>query len=283
VFKVLQYWNFEVNANDVSKTDVRVGLAIHYMKTSMFKSQIFGGSKEELTEQSLKWLKYAERQNKSSVEEIRRQRTLVEEDIEVITTRTTDDVTTTVRRTSVKRVDGNGHVETHLSDGQTVISKVENTPSSVVSSTTFVTSDGKTGVTQSSSTANATSEVDTETVTSTTQPSQVTGTYESVTSKGAVSATATTTATAPAATMTTIRDAPQSKSLMIILIAVIAILALFLYRQYSYNVTLAHRIDMLSRQIESNNMAIELSMKNAVDLANKFESVVAELKKSHHV
>jgi hypothetical protein len=61
VFKVLQYWSFELNAADHSRTQMRVGLAIHYMKSSMFKAQIYGGSKEELTVQSLKWLGYAER------------------------------------------------------------------------------------------------------------------------------------------------------------------------------------------------------------------------------
>ena len=61
VFKVLQYWSFERSAEDHSRTDMRVGLAIHYMKSSMFKGQIYSGSKEELTVQSLKWLAYAEK------------------------------------------------------------------------------------------------------------------------------------------------------------------------------------------------------------------------------
>jgi hypothetical protein len=62
VFKVLQFWSFEQSAsNPAAATQIKVGLAIHYMKSTMFKSQIFGGSKEELTEQSAKWIQYATR------------------------------------------------------------------------------------------------------------------------------------------------------------------------------------------------------------------------------
>lgn len=54
VFKVLQYWSFD---GDVEKscTHVKVGIAIFYVKSSMFKSQIFNGTKDELTEQVKKW------------------------------------------------------------------------------------------------------------------------------------------------------------------------------------------------------------------------------------
>jgi hypothetical protein len=52
IFKVMQYWTFE-SSHDLSnrRCTVRVGLAIHFIKTSMFKSQIINGTKDELGEQ----------------------------------------------------------------------------------------------------------------------------------------------------------------------------------------------------------------------------------------
>ncbi len=61
VFKVMQYWAFEALPADPSKTVVRVGLAMHYIKSSMFKSQIFGGTRDELTDQLKKWFPFADR------------------------------------------------------------------------------------------------------------------------------------------------------------------------------------------------------------------------------
>ena len=52
VFKVMQYRTFE-SAGDLSNRTctVKVGVAIHYVKSSMFKSQILNGTKEELGDQ----------------------------------------------------------------------------------------------------------------------------------------------------------------------------------------------------------------------------------------
>jgi len=55
VFKVLQYWTFMSHPSDESKTIVKVGLAMHYIKSSLFKSQIFGGTRDELSDQLKKW------------------------------------------------------------------------------------------------------------------------------------------------------------------------------------------------------------------------------------
>eukprot|EP01038_Epipyxis_sp_PR26KG_P006425 gene6425-8843_t len=55
VFKVLQYWTFEPSALFSDKSTIRVGLHVHFTKASMFKSQIAGGTKEELTDQVKKW------------------------------------------------------------------------------------------------------------------------------------------------------------------------------------------------------------------------------------
>lgn len=49
VFKVMQYWTFESLTN--SSCTVRVGVAMHYIKSTMFKSQILNGTKEELGDQ----------------------------------------------------------------------------------------------------------------------------------------------------------------------------------------------------------------------------------------
>lgn len=65
VFKVLQYWSFE-EEEGVHHTVVKVGLSLHFIKTSMFKAQIIGGTKDELTDQALKWLHYAEKQTRQS-------------------------------------------------------------------------------------------------------------------------------------------------------------------------------------------------------------------------
>ncbi|RYG66933.1 DUF4782 domain-containing protein [archaeon] len=45
VFKVLQYWVLEERGNGVY---MQIGVAIHYVKSTMFKSQILSGTKEEV-------------------------------------------------------------------------------------------------------------------------------------------------------------------------------------------------------------------------------------------
>lgn len=51
VFKVMQYWTFESNSSSSQSCMVRVGVAMHYIKSTMFKSQILNGTKEELGDQ----------------------------------------------------------------------------------------------------------------------------------------------------------------------------------------------------------------------------------------
>ena len=60
VFKVLQYWSFEPAADaPVSHTAVKVGFAIFYVRSSLFRSQISSGTREELLVQSSKWLAFS--------------------------------------------------------------------------------------------------------------------------------------------------------------------------------------------------------------------------------
>ena len=51
VFKVMQYWTFETVGLPSQTCMVRVGVAMHYIKSTMFKSQILNGTKEELGDQ----------------------------------------------------------------------------------------------------------------------------------------------------------------------------------------------------------------------------------------
>lgn len=54
VFKVLQYWSFDsVGPNNSCK--VQVGMGIHFLKSTLFKSQIVNGTKDELVDQAKHW------------------------------------------------------------------------------------------------------------------------------------------------------------------------------------------------------------------------------------
>jgi hypothetical protein len=59
VFKVLQYWVFSSDASS-GELSVQVGVAIHYVKSSLFKSQILSGTKDELGAQVGKYVQYAQ-------------------------------------------------------------------------------------------------------------------------------------------------------------------------------------------------------------------------------
>jgi hypothetical protein len=65
VFKVLQYWSFEPSSTQpVSHTCVRVAYSVHYLKNSLFKSQIKTGVSSELLEQAERWITFAGRRTK---------------------------------------------------------------------------------------------------------------------------------------------------------------------------------------------------------------------------
>jgi hypothetical protein len=57
IFKVLQYWVF-TTSDDKKSCDVSIGMSVHYLKSSLFKSQIFSGAKDEMTGQIEAWSKY---------------------------------------------------------------------------------------------------------------------------------------------------------------------------------------------------------------------------------
>jgi hypothetical protein len=58
LFRVVVYWSFEPSGKDMTISNVRIGLNIHMLKPSLFKSQIIGGTKEELDEQAKRWNAY---------------------------------------------------------------------------------------------------------------------------------------------------------------------------------------------------------------------------------
>lgn len=71
VFKVLQYWIIDQNPHhEASPSPVaelgrsavylQVGVAIHYVKSSLFKSQILSGTRDEVTPQIKKYVLYAQ-------------------------------------------------------------------------------------------------------------------------------------------------------------------------------------------------------------------------------
>lgn len=57
VFKVMHYWTFEL---DGAKTMMRIGVAVHFIKNSMLKSQISSGVRDELGVLSRRWCLFAE-------------------------------------------------------------------------------------------------------------------------------------------------------------------------------------------------------------------------------
>eukprot|EP01034_Spumella_vulgaris_P023821 gene23821-30092_t len=122
VFKVMQYWMFETHPTDPTKCIVKVGLAMHYIKGSLFKSQIFGGTKDELTDQLKKWFVFAERRGRDYVQHSlsQQQQSVLEDNLitedtypsedeyeeeeEVVTTTTTNNATnTTTVQSQVRR------------------------------------------------------------------------------------------------------------------------------------------------------------------------------------
>jgi hypothetical protein len=57
IFKVLQYWTFSTSL-DGKSCEVGIGFGIHYLKSSMFKSQIASGARDEMIKQIDDWFNY---------------------------------------------------------------------------------------------------------------------------------------------------------------------------------------------------------------------------------
>lgn len=57
-FKVVQYWTMSVDPADASRTVVRLGVRLHFIIQTMFKSQIIAGTESELVKQAKRWIAY---------------------------------------------------------------------------------------------------------------------------------------------------------------------------------------------------------------------------------
>ena len=251
VFKVLQYWSFEWNHGDHNRTEMRVGLAIHYMKTSMFKAQIYGGSKEELTVQSLKWLNYAEKCCHGQPSEMTS--TIVEE---VVCEADTDRVTGQVRRSSLKRLSFSGAAEAGEEGvGQGVDSTVSG--EIALSSSASIGSASSGGV--SISAAAGVDKDTTTTATTTAAMMQVNTVLQLVTN--------------------IVGEDLDLRYILLILICTVLLLVVLLYRQSAYNTTLVQQINILSRRIEMGQTAAEISLRQSQAVLAKMEALINNIQK----
>lgn len=251
VFKVLQYWSFEWNHGDHNRTEMRVGLAIHYMKTSMFKAQIYGGSKEELTVQSLKWLNYAEKCSHGQPSEMAS--TIVEE---VVCEAGTDRVTGQVRRSSLKRLSFSGTAE---AGEEGVGQGVDGTVSGEIA----LSSSGSASSGGVSISTAAAAGVDKDTSTTTT----------------ATTAAMMQVNTALQLVTNIVGEDLDLRYILLILICTVLLLVVLLYRQSAYNTTLVQQINILSRRIEMGQTAAEISLRQSQAVLAKMEALINNIQK----
>ena len=67
VFKVVQYYSFASSTHKPDHCTVKIGLLIHYVKPSLFKSQILSGIKQELDVQVKQWSRFSSQKIKSAL------------------------------------------------------------------------------------------------------------------------------------------------------------------------------------------------------------------------
>jgi len=58
MFKIVQYWSFQYKSE--TEVTLLVGVHVHFIKSTMFKSQVVGNVREELTVMAKKWAKFAD-------------------------------------------------------------------------------------------------------------------------------------------------------------------------------------------------------------------------------
>lgn len=261
VFKVLQYWSFELNAADTSRTEMRVGLAIHYMKSSMFKAQIYGGSKEELTVQSLKWLNFAEKCCQTLADVL--PAAYVEEQMESSQEGLHEKVH--VRRSSLKRVSVTGEAPTVEAVSTENLAVVEEVPVPSAAAAPAVASVAAPSISSPIIPAAPKPE-----------PQKPVATQQSMASTVATASTAT-------GTQVVKQDAaPQQVPLnhvVLILACAVVVLLVLLYRQSAYNSSLVQQINLLSRKIEMSQTAMEISLRQSQSVVQKMESFINSIQK----
>lgn len=267
VFKVLQYWSFEINAADNSRTEMRVGLAIHYMKSTMFKAQIYGGSKEELTVQSLKWLNFAEKCCQTLADVL--PSTYVEEEmsgLELDASADTDSQDLVhVRRSSLKRVSISLSGEDTVLVEETVHSEPAEGALALSTATSEASSSAASGI--SVPAAPAALQLGLQTAASN--------------STAHVSSSMTSTVTQAAKQETTMQQAEPLpiNHVVLILGCAVVVLLMLLYRQSAYNSSLVQQINLLSRKIELSQTAMEISLRQSQSVVQKMEGFINSIQK----
>ena len=254
VFKICQYWSFTRHGGEVGRTEMKIGMAIHYMKSTMFKAQIYGGTKEELTIMSLKWLQYAEKccLNKAAVLPA----DVVTEEETVQTTEPGSGEKVQVRRSSFKRTGSPGPAPAGIAAAATA----------TATAASFDVSVGTT-----------------ETLKSPTASSAITSTPAELKAVMTV---------APAAKPVVTQAAHQQPHgefalqmhvdvnyVLIILACAVLVLLVLLYRQSSYNSALVQQINLLSRKIDQSQTAMEISMRQSQSVVQKMEAFINNLQK----
>lgn len=251
VFKVLQFWSFERNAADHSRTEMRVGLAIHYMKSSMFKAQIYGGSKEELTAQSLKWLGYAERrcQPLSTATAA----TVVEETVVESTG------AGPLRRTSLRRLSGADALQQAAAEA---------------TNETEVTS----AASHAAAAAGDVASVGTETIQPT--PASIPVTKPPSATSEIASASILSGATAVASVpLPAVHINVDTNQLVIALACAVLVLLVLLYRESAHNRALMQQINVLSRKIELTQTSLEIGLRQSQAVMSKMEAFLNNIQK----
>lgn len=251
VFKVLQYWSFELNAADTTRTEMRVGLAIHYMKSSMFKAQIYGGSKEELTVQSLKWLNYAEKCCQTLADVL--PAAYVEEQITIAEEGAPESAEKGhVRRSSLKRVSITGEAAVPTAEVEVAAEDIPITAPVAVPALAPIISPAATAPSVPAATKQ--------------EPQKPVSTKQAA-------------ATSTAAAMDVAPQALNMNHVVLILGCAVVVLMILLYRQSVHNSALVQQINLLNRKVEMSQTAMEISLRQSQSVVQKMESFINNIQK----
>lgn len=249
VFKICQYWSFTRHGGEVGRTEMKIGMAIHYMKSTMFKAQIYGGTKEELTIMSLKWLQYAEKccLNKAAVLPA----DIITEEQVVQTTEPGSGEKVQVRRSSFKRSGSPGPVGI--------------TAAATATAASFDVSVG----------TNATAATSTAATTSMSKSSEL----KAVMTVAPTTKSVAQTAQHPPRGEFALQMHVDVNYVLIILACTVLVLLVLLYRQSSYNSALVQQINLLSRKIDLSQTAMEISQRQSQSVVQKMEAFIKNMQK----
>ena len=257
VFKVLQYWSFDRHAGEAGRTEMKVGLAIHYMKSSMFKAQIYGGSKEELTVMSLKFLNYSEKLALSRFKALPAGFVLEEQTVQATQPGSGEKVQ--VRRSSLKKVDSAQDYLIVPAAASASEPQHEDNSSllSAAISTAAVSVDVSVGATETTTLRSSNLAEKTLSVTAATPKALQ----------------------APHGGEFALQMHVDVNYILVILACAVIILLILLYRQSSYNSALVQQINLLSRKIDMSQTSMEISMRQSQNVVQKMEAFINNIQK----